>query len=633
MSKDIKVEIGAKNKTAKAFNAVRGSINRLKKSVFSLKGALVGLAGASGIGLSVQSILDYADAIDKARRLSNLSAEAQQKWNFVGNQSGVTAEEIAKSLGNFEKRISKLREKTGALYGFLKINNTAFLEQLKNTKDTTEALDLYIAKLGQMDKRSRGAFVDAAFSSTRLLKIFQNGVGDFKNLSDQAEKLDIILSNKLVLSMAKTKDELAIVGFQMRKVWAEVIHKLTPSIIEFSQAISRNRKVLAELGEALITVIRFLGRMVKAYRDAFAAIKQQINSLRVKSLTSDFDSLIKRAEALRRKRDELVRLASTPAVQNQKGGMELIAKRIKAVDDRYRSLRKQMEQVNKLQQEIVFGPAAKQSESKMPESLRNRVFDVATGNLPDPKKGAAAAKKNDALNQRLASQLDSVRQYLMSREMIEVQANERRKQIIQQNFERGLLDEQSAKLLLEDLERRHQENLTQIVNKGEWQRMQFQKLTRREKARSMLGELSSMMSMIQVTDKKTFRLSQIGAISQAVLSGMEGAARSMRFGIPLGPIFAALSWGMSLIRIAQIKSMKYGKSSAGGGGGAASAPNLNAATNAINKIPTNLQQRPKTILINLGDERYKSTDTIRMLIEDINEELADSGKDFNYAAA
>jgi hypothetical protein len=60
MAQQLKIDIVAKDKSKQALTGVRGGLDRLKKSVFSLQGAFIGL----GAGLAIRSLVNTGKQIE-----------------------------------------------------------------------------------------------------------------------------------------------------------------------------------------------------------------------------------------------------------------------------------------------------------------------------------------------------------------------------------------------------------------------------------------------------------------------------------------------------------------------------------------------------------------------------------------
>ena len=90
MAQNLKINITAQDKTKQAFGGIRGSLAGLRKAVFSLKGAFIGL----GAGLVVRSF------VNTGRSIEDLNVRLKQL--FGSTQEGAKAFEV---MNNFASRV------------------------------------------------------------------------------------------------------------------------------------------------------------------------------------------------------------------------------------------------------------------------------------------------------------------------------------------------------------------------------------------------------------------------------------------------------------------------------------------------------------------------------------------------
>jgi len=78
---DHKLEIilSARDMTKKAFFSATGTLQNFTKNIFSLRTAMIGVAGAAAMGAFVRKSLESADAIGKAADAIGISTGALQE--------------------------------------------------------------------------------------------------------------------------------------------------------------------------------------------------------------------------------------------------------------------------------------------------------------------------------------------------------------------------------------------------------------------------------------------------------------------------------------------------------------------------------------------------------------------------
>ena len=100
---NLKINLTAFDKTRAAFSSVRGGLNRVKSSVFSVKGALTGLAAAAGI----KKLSSDIDVLAKQSSRLGVTVNQLQTLQLAASQSGTDANELAKGFEKFNKSISE----------------------------------------------------------------------------------------------------------------------------------------------------------------------------------------------------------------------------------------------------------------------------------------------------------------------------------------------------------------------------------------------------------------------------------------------------------------------------------------------------------------------------------------------
>ena len=111
---NLKFKITAVDVTQKAFSAVRRSLARVSKALFSFKTSIAAVAGAAGLGLLVKSSLDSIDRISKLSRTLGISVQDLRKLELAADLSGVQIDTLARGVRTLNKgMIDFVRDGTG----------------------------------------------------------------------------------------------------------------------------------------------------------------------------------------------------------------------------------------------------------------------------------------------------------------------------------------------------------------------------------------------------------------------------------------------------------------------------------------------------------------------------------------
>jgi len=197
----LQIILSAKDVTKSAFLSAQGRVTAFTKSVFSMRGALVTVAGAGAMGVFVKKSLEAADAIGKAADVIGISTDALQEYRHAARIAGVSTELMDNSFKAFSKRVGEARNETGALVTFLKKFDKQLLSNIQNAGSTEEALNLFMDRMGRTaDQTDRAALAAAAFSRSGLVltNMVKDGAAGLEKMRQEARDLGIVMDEQLI---------------------------------------------------------------------------------------------------------------------------------------------------------------------------------------------------------------------------------------------------------------------------------------------------------------------------------------------------------------------------------------------------------------------------------------------------
>ena len=157
---------------------------------------LAGLAAAGG-GLALFGRMTArADTMVKFADRVGIGTERLQELQFIAERTGV-GDRLNDSLRIFSVNLGKMKTGSGELYSLLSKAGPAFLKELEAASSTDEALDLVLAKLGEIeDPARRSAFAVAAFgeSGLAMINMAQQGEDELGRLARRAHELGFVMS-------------------------------------------------------------------------------------------------------------------------------------------------------------------------------------------------------------------------------------------------------------------------------------------------------------------------------------------------------------------------------------------------------------------------------------------------------
>jgi len=268
MGRKLKRFGAAGRRTMKRLNR---AINRVGMALATgLKaGFIAATVALAGLAVVIGRVAGQMDKLAKQSKRLDFPIEELQQWQFVAQQAGLTTEEFSKGLDTFSKTVGEAKLGQGALTTMLKRNDPAFLKQLKNTKDTSEAFDLYIKKMQSIDDpQKRMAFGALAFGRAG------KKLGNIATLTaDEIAKLKKeMLDNGIVTAeQAKAAENFNDAMNSMKlRVMGFLYEALGPLLPELTKVLREVRAWTVENKELIKTkVIDFVKKLVQGAKDFY----------------------------------------------------------------------------------------------------------------------------------------------------------------------------------------------------------------------------------------------------------------------------------------------------------------------------------------------------------------------------
>lgn len=262
MAENTKIIISAVDKTKKGFGSVTSGLKKVTKAVFSMRTALVGAAGAAGIGFLIKKNLDAIDVLGKAAARVGTTTEALSKLHFAADITGVKTETVNMAMQRFTRRLAEATRGTG------------------EAKDALKRLNLDASKLIELPLDEQMLALADAFGEGKsgaekvslAMKLFDSegvalvntlnlGSDGMRELFKEAETLGLVLSSTAVKGVEQTNDEL--------KRMLSLIKGLSlQTTAAFAPAIKEVAKLVKEWGIELATASGGMDQVGKAIAES-----------------------------------------------------------------------------------------------------------------------------------------------------------------------------------------------------------------------------------------------------------------------------------------------------------------------------------------------------------------------------
>ena len=195
-------------------------------------------AGAAAFGLArlTTGFIDLAKRIEELAGLSGTSMREFQELTFAARKYGIEQEKVGDILKDVSDKVGDfLQTGGGPLADFFeniapKVGVTAEMFRNLSGKD---ALELYVQSLekANLSQNEMTFFMEAiASDATLLLPLFRDNSKELNQLSEQANKLGIIMDDKLIQQAKEASTKFDVLKLVMT-VWAgRIISKVVPVI-------------------------------------------------------------------------------------------------------------------------------------------------------------------------------------------------------------------------------------------------------------------------------------------------------------------------------------------------------------------------------------------------------------------
>ena len=252
MAQNLKINILAKDKTKQAFNGIRGRLKKLKDSVISVKGAIVGV----GAGLVVKSFVNVGKSVEDLQvRLKQLfgstqeGAKAFQVMTDFASQVPFSLEQIQNASGNLAvvagdaNRLSKILEITGNVASVTGLDFQTTAEQIQRAfAGGIASADIFREK-GVRDLLGfkAGATVSAEETIKAFEKVFGKG-GKFGTATDE-------LANTFTGTLSMLSD--SVFKFQKRVADKDFFASLKKEFKDLDGFIKENEATFNDIADAI----------------------------------------------------------------------------------------------------------------------------------------------------------------------------------------------------------------------------------------------------------------------------------------------------------------------------------------------------------------------------------------------
>lgn len=229
--------------TAAFSSGVKEAQSSLGTLSSSFKRVIAGLSIAA-IGVqfkqSVQGIIDSADQIGKASEKFGIPVETLSALKFAADQADVGFESLSKGMGKLSKAIfSGATDPSGEAAKSFKAMGVAIRDSAGDIRPTEEILGDVAERFSRAeDGAAKTAIAIKVFgkSGADLIPFLNMGRDGIKDLTDQAARLGIVISQDTANKAREFNDTLKVIGATSQAFYLQVTNALLPSLQLLAQS-------------------------------------------------------------------------------------------------------------------------------------------------------------------------------------------------------------------------------------------------------------------------------------------------------------------------------------------------------------------------------------------------------------
>ncbi len=226
---NLKITIGAIDKTQRAFRSVGRGLGKVKSSVMSVQGALAAL----GAGLALREFAQQIDELAKQSGMLGLTVNQLQQLQFAASQTGVSTEELNKGLERFSRSISEASTGIGVGKRSFEALGVTLAKSDGSLKSTDQLLAEVADRFAQIqDPADRVRIAVDLFgrSGAGLVNTLADGSAGLKALGDDFNAVTIQLTGPQAAAVEEANDLFDKLGRVFTSIGQQITAVLMPAL-------------------------------------------------------------------------------------------------------------------------------------------------------------------------------------------------------------------------------------------------------------------------------------------------------------------------------------------------------------------------------------------------------------------
>ena len=236
-NQNLKITIGAIDKTQRAFRSVGRGLSKVKSSVLSVQGAVAAL----GAGLALREFAQQIDELAKQSGMLGLTVNQLQQLQFAASQTGVTTAELNKGLERFSRSISEASTGIGVGKRSFEALGVTLAKSDGSLKSTDELLAEVADRFAQVkDPADRVRIAIDLFgrSGGGLVNTLKDGSAGLKALGEDFNAVTIQLTGPQAAAVEEANDLFDKLGRTFASIGQQITSFLLPALAGIAEMLT-----------------------------------------------------------------------------------------------------------------------------------------------------------------------------------------------------------------------------------------------------------------------------------------------------------------------------------------------------------------------------------------------------------
>ena len=293
MSQKLQYELSAKDRTKAALRSFKKGLSGASKSLFSLKGAITGLAaslGAMRIAQATKDAVNYGAQLQITADKIGLATDSLQSFRLIAEQvAGIQANTLDMGLQRFSRRLGEADQGTGELLGTLRKLGISTRDADNRIKSVKEVLFEYadaVANAESSQEQLLYAFKAFDSEGAVLVGLLKEGGEALRDLFNKGLDSGAVLSSRMTQQAKELNAELSL--------QTQIINtQLKAALINFGDELIAITTLFAEMARGFR--YHFMSPMEKAIETMADATDQELAAAWIRTYTE----IMKIEQALR----------------------------------------------------------------------------------------------------------------------------------------------------------------------------------------------------------------------------------------------------------------------------------------------------------------------------------------------